>query len=209
MNLGQRKIHSWRASATLLLCTIARFLGTVLSDRVSDGIVTGSVASPGSTASTLGRHIAILIGIDEYTSYARLNGCALEVRELEKALRERVFQTRPLLNSAATRQAILSTLHEIRAGRGKNDLVWFHFAGHVNREHGRSAIVCYDTGDDPVELEDIIFPQRDDINLLLTGAAVPISYDDPPTGVAATLVIHSMNPHKIHPRRRKNQSASW
>jgi peptidoglycan/xylan/chitin deacetylase (PgdA/CDA1 family)/uncharacterized caspase-like protein len=79
---------------------------------------------------------AVVVGIDQYTQYPKLQRAVADAKAVSQALQQRFGfapeRTVTLFNEAATRQGILAALHKLHAHGGlhKDDRVFIYFAGH-------------------------------------------------------------------------------
>lgn len=84
----------------------------------------------GDRAQRAGRRRALCVGIDSYPD-APLAGCVADARAWASTLRRLDFEIAgPLLEGAATRQAILDALQAMVAGSRAGDVLVFQYAGH-------------------------------------------------------------------------------
>ncbi|MCB2410766.1 caspase family protein [Hymenobacter lucidus] len=85
--------------------------------------------APAADAPVKSRQRALCIGIDNYPD-APLMGCVADAREWESSLFGLGFTTQLLVNSQATRSAILERLTELVATSRPGDIVVLQYAGH-------------------------------------------------------------------------------
>jgi len=107
---------------------------------------------------------ALLVGIDSYPSPIRsLHGCANDILHIEILLEERIaasgdtFRPKVLINSVATRQAIIDGFRQHLRQAGAEDVALFYYSGHGSQQNSPpefwhlepdrldETLVCYDS----------------------------------------------------------------
>lgn len=118
--------------------------------------------NPHESAHTAPKNIyALLVGINNYQTVKRLNGCTNDVKHVRSFLQQKVasdttsVHIESLVNSEATKQAIVTQFNRHLGQAQAGDAVFFYFAGHGAQEKttafkrfepdGRIEIIlCYD-----------------------------------------------------------------
>ena len=103
-------------------------------DRSGTGTVQVTVPVPGpvtamSPSSTLGRRVAVCIGINAYPT-APLDGCVADAEKWRATLAGFGFEVKRIPEQEATRQRILSELGALIAGSQAGDTLVFQYSGH-------------------------------------------------------------------------------
>lgn len=167
-----------------------------------------SVPATPATVPGSAQRRALCIGIDAYPAQP-LAGCVADAKAWAAALRDLGFDTTMLLDRAATREGILSSLqHLVESGR-PGDVLVFQYAGHGtyfrdesgDEKDGRDEAFCpvdFDTGaivlDD--EVRELFAQVGDGVNLTcfidcchsgsITRMALRSDHDDRPRTIAPT-----------------------
>ncbi|NJM48316.1 MAG: caspase family protein, partial [Alkalinema sp. RU_4_3] len=91
----------------------------------------------GQNLGPIARRWAVLVGIDRYMDWPRLNYCVADVMALEQVLEACGFESVVCLHDRQEHEGLLPTkenvegaLLDLRGRVGPNDLVLVHFAGH-------------------------------------------------------------------------------
>ncbi|MBC8063491.1 MAG: caspase family protein, partial [Chlorobia bacterium] len=98
---------------------------------------------------------AVVVGVQEYAplvAASTLKGCVNDAQSIGEALRQQGFKVTLLINSQATRQAILDSLVKAQTSVKKEERFVFYFAGH-GRKAPRFAIMPSDATISGVDLE--------------------------------------------------------
>lgn len=98
---------------------------------------------------------AVVVGVQEYAplvAASTLKGCVNDAQSMGEALRQQGFKVTLLVNSQATRQAILDSLVKAQSSVKKEERFVFYFAGH-GRKAPRFAIMPSDATISGVDLE--------------------------------------------------------
>ncbi len=103
-----------------------------LTKAITVALVAGWVAMPAYASQTYG----VVIGIDNYTGVApKLQGAVNDARDVADALtKSGAADVRLLLDQGANRDAIMAAWGDLLKKAKKDDLMFFHYAGHGGQE---------------------------------------------------------------------------
>ena len=100
-----------------------------------------SAAHPPASAASNGRYYALVIGINRYAHLPALVTAVSDAQSVAGVLQSRYgFETRTLLDAAATRANIVDAVSSYRRNLGANDNLLIYYAGHGNfdKDAGRA-----------------------------------------------------------------------
>ena len=122
----------------------------------------GHAAPPADTKPSRNPRRALCIGIDDYPD-APLSGCVADAKQWENSLANLGFATQLLVNSQATREAMLERLTSLVTSSKAGDIVVLQYSGHgtqVSDQDGDEqdgldeALCAYDYADGGLVLDD-------------------------------------------------------
>ena len=83
---------------------------------------------------------ALLIGINDYPNFSKLNGCVNDVTAMHQMLTKRFGFSQDnmvlMTNAEATQAAIRAAMAKLVSDTGSDDIVVVHFAGHGSQTLG-------------------------------------------------------------------------
>jgi len=108
-------------------------------------------ARPPASAAANGRYYALVIGINRYARLPALFTAVNDAESVASVLQSRYgFESRPLLDAAATRANIVDAVSSYRRNLGANDNLLIYYAGHGNfdKDAGRAYWLPVDASPD-------------------------------------------------------------
>ncbi|HNC45434.1 MAG TPA: tetratricopeptide repeat protein, partial [Acidobacteriota bacterium] len=123
-----------------------------------------------SPISSGGKYYALVIGINQYVNLPRLKTAVMDAQEVAAVLgRDYGFETRLLLDQAATKDAILTALNDYRKQTRPGDTLLIYYAGHgeFDREVDKGYWIPVEARDD----ENVRWVSADDVTTNLKGMA--------------------------------------
>ena len=125
-------------------------------------------ARPPASAAANGRYYALVIGINHYARLPALFTAVNDAESVASVLQSRYgFESRPLLDAAATRANIVDAVSSYRRNLGANDNLLIYYAGHGNfdKDAGRAYWLPVDASPDSpsnwISADDLLLPRQD------------------------------------------------
>lgn len=139
---------------------------------------------------------AVLIGINAYAPPINpLRGCVNDIAQIKDILQQhygfREQDIGVLVDEAATRQRILTSIDRLVAGAESGDILVFHYSGHGSQ-------VDDDSGDEWECRDEILIPYDHDWNNPLRDDDLRIRFDQVPPGANLTIIVDSCHSGTIN-----------